>query len=240
MEWEEAQRMARRHLERPMDGMDHSEGEKETKFELPQLNSVLTPIVEARENDDPAEAPFPSQKVRKKLYIVLISLHGLVRGDSMELGRDADTGEQVLHNQNQQKDHRFDESLYDGFNVKTERALRIRARRGISCHGRCMPRMVVIPPRVDFSNVVVQDAGDVVDDVDSLAFTNPDGTITTPIAPRAEPPIWSEVMRFFTNPHKPMILVWLGQTLTRTLQRCYRRLVRLRRCVIWQTWYVSL
>lgn len=30
------------------------------------------------------------------LYIVLISLHGLVRGQHMELGKDADTGGQVL------------------------------------------------------------------------------------------------------------------------------------------------
>lgn len=29
------------------------------------------------------------------LYIVLISLHGLVRGQHMELGRDADTGGQA-------------------------------------------------------------------------------------------------------------------------------------------------
>jgi hypothetical protein len=29
------------------------------------------------------------------LYIVLISLHGLVRGQHMELGKDADTGGQV-------------------------------------------------------------------------------------------------------------------------------------------------
>lgn len=29
------------------------------------------------------------------LYIVLISLHGLVRGQAMELGKDADTGGQV-------------------------------------------------------------------------------------------------------------------------------------------------
>jgi hypothetical protein len=29
------------------------------------------------------------------LYIVLISLHGLVRGENMELGRDSDTGGQV-------------------------------------------------------------------------------------------------------------------------------------------------
>jgi sucrose-phosphate synthase len=29
------------------------------------------------------------------LYIVLISLHGLIRGDDLELGRDADTGGQT-------------------------------------------------------------------------------------------------------------------------------------------------
>lgn len=31
----------------------------------------------------------------ERLYVVLISLHGLVRGDRMELGRDSDTGGQV-------------------------------------------------------------------------------------------------------------------------------------------------
>ena len=30
-----------------------------------------------------------------KLYVILISMHGLVRGEHMELGRDADTGGQV-------------------------------------------------------------------------------------------------------------------------------------------------
>jgi hypothetical protein len=30
-----------------------------------------------------------------KLHLVLVSAHGLVRGDNMELGRDADTGGQV-------------------------------------------------------------------------------------------------------------------------------------------------
>jgi hypothetical protein len=30
-----------------------------------------------------------------RLYCVLISMHGLVRGDQMELGKDADTGGQV-------------------------------------------------------------------------------------------------------------------------------------------------
>lgn len=32
-----------------------------------------------------------------KLYCVLISMHGLVRGDAMELGKDPDTGGQVRH-----------------------------------------------------------------------------------------------------------------------------------------------
>lgn len=30
-----------------------------------------------------------------RLYIILISLHGLVRGEKMELGKDPDTGGQV-------------------------------------------------------------------------------------------------------------------------------------------------
>lgn len=33
----------------------------------------------------------------KGLYIVLISVHGLIRGDKLELGRDADTGGQILY-----------------------------------------------------------------------------------------------------------------------------------------------
>ncbi|KAL2636358.1 hypothetical protein R1flu_007837 [Riccia fluitans] len=397
LEWEDAQNMARRHLElqrgakEAMDEMsceDLSEGEKENRPEL-------APIAEGTEISigkpgGAAEATSPGQKPAKKLYIVLISLHGLVRGDNMELGRDSDTGGQVkyvvelaralalmpevyrvdlltrqicdpsvdyeygeptemLTAGSYDEDSEAGESsgayivripcgprekyirkellwpyiqefvdgalahilnmaqvlgeqiacgesvwphvihghyadagdsacllsgalnvpmvltghslgrnkleqlltqgrenhgkinatyrimrrieaeelsldtaelvitstrqeieeqwgLYDGFNVKTERALRLRARRGISCHGRYMPRMVVIPPGMDFSNVIVQDAGDVVDDVDSLAFTNSDGTITTPVSPRADPSIWSEILRFFTNPHKPMIL----------------------------------
>lgn len=39
--------------------------------------------------------PLTIQRV-EGLYIVLISLHGLVRGNRMELGRDPDTGGQVL------------------------------------------------------------------------------------------------------------------------------------------------
>lgn len=39
----------------------------------------------------------PPSSTRGGLYIVLISVHGLVRGRDMELGRDADTGGQVLY-----------------------------------------------------------------------------------------------------------------------------------------------
>ena len=33
----------------------------------------------------------------KPLFIVLLSIHGLVRGHDLELGRDADTGGQVKY-----------------------------------------------------------------------------------------------------------------------------------------------
>ena len=32
-----------------------------------------------------------------KLYLLLISIHGLIRGHDLELGRDADTGGQTLY-----------------------------------------------------------------------------------------------------------------------------------------------
>ena len=32
-----------------------------------------------------------------RLYIALISVHGLIRGEALELGRDADTGGQTLY-----------------------------------------------------------------------------------------------------------------------------------------------
>ena len=34
---------------------------------------------------------------RKPLYILLISVHGLIRGHNLELGRDADTGGQTKY-----------------------------------------------------------------------------------------------------------------------------------------------
>ena len=36
-------------------------------------------------------------KPKDPLYIVLISLHGLIRGHNLELGRDADTGGQTKY-----------------------------------------------------------------------------------------------------------------------------------------------
>ncbi|KAG7557288.1 Sucrose synthase [Arabidopsis suecica] len=90
--------------------------------------------------------------------------------------------------------------LYDGFDIKLERKLRVRRRRGVSCLGRYMPRMVVIPPGMDFSYVLTQDSQ--VPDGDLKSLIGPDrNQIKKPV-----PPIWSEIMRFFSNPHKPTIL----------------------------------
>ncbi|KAL9662270.1 hypothetical protein QQ045_027102 [Rhodiola kirilowii] len=73
--------------------------------------------------------------------------------------------------------------LYDGFDPILERKLRARSRRNVSCYGRYMPRMI---------------------DIDGEAEGNDDHQA----AP--DPPIWSEIMRFFTNPHKSMILALSG------------------------------
>ncbi|XP_024533254.1 probable sucrose-phosphate synthase 3 [Selaginella moellendorffii] len=96
--------------------------------------------------------------------------------------------------------------LYDGFDVKLDKTLRVRLKSGVSCGGRYMPRMVVIPPGMDFSNVIVQDAGDVFEGEGDVAFTGTEAAAVTPVSPRPQPPIWGEVMRFFVNPHKPMVL----------------------------------
>ncbi|KAK8668988.1 hypothetical protein V6N13_106431 [Hibiscus sabdariffa] len=85
--------------------------------------------------------------------------------------------------------------LYDGFDPVLERKLRARIKRGVSCHGRFMPRMLVIPPGLEFHNIALHD-GDMNGDVERNE-ENP----TSP-----DPPIWSEIMRFFSNPRKPMIL----------------------------------
>ncbi|XP_057766265.1 probable sucrose-phosphate synthase 2 isoform X2 [Salvia miltiorrhiza] len=117
------------------------------------------------------------------------------RIEAEELSLDA--AELVITSTKQEIEEQW--GLYDGFDVKLEKVLRARARRGVNCHGRFMPRMAVIPPGMDFSNVVVQE--EIAEgDGDIAALTNEASS------PKAVPPIWSEVMRFLTNPHKPMIL----------------------------------
>ncbi|CAO2143789.1 unnamed protein product [Urochloa humidicola] len=113
------------------------------------------------------------------------------RIEAEETGLDA--AEVVVTSTKQEVEEQW--GLYDGFDVMVERKLRVRRRRGVSCLGRYMPRMVVIPPGMDFSYV---DAGDGDDDIQAL--------ISPGKAKKPLPPIWSEVLRFFTNPHKPMIL----------------------------------
>ncbi|KAM1774412.1 hypothetical protein ACFX1R_045808 [Malus domestica] len=85
--------------------------------------------------------------------------------------------------------------LYDGFDPILERKLRARIKRGVSCHGRFMPRMVVIPPGMEFHHIIPLDG-----DGDGEGERHDDNSISP------DPPIWSEIMRFFTNPRKPMIL----------------------------------
>nr|O04933.1 RecName: Full=Probable sucrose-phosphate synthase 2; AltName: Full=UDP-glucose-fructose-phosphate glucosyltransferase 2 [Craterostigma plantagineum]CAA72491.1 sucrose-phosphate synthase [Craterostigma plantagineum] len=116
------------------------------------------------------------------------------RIEAEELSLDA--AELVITSTKQEIEEQW--GLYDGFDVKLERVLRARARRGVNCHGRFMPRMAVIPPGMDFSNVVVPEDGSEGDG--DLA------TLTEATSPRSVPAIWADVMRFLTNPHKPMIL----------------------------------
>ncbi|XP_042055373.1 probable sucrose-phosphate synthase 1 [Salvia splendens] len=84
--------------------------------------------------------------------------------------------------------------LYDGFDPILERKLRARIKRNVSCYGRFMPRTAVIPPGMEFHHIEPHDG-----DMDTETEGNEDGK-----AP--DPPIWTEIMRFFSNPRKPMIL----------------------------------
>ncbi|MQL83411.1 hypothetical protein Taro_015904 [Colocasia esculenta] len=121
--------------------------------------------------------------------------HIMRRIEAEELGLDA--AEMVVTSTRQEIEEQW--GLYDGFDLKIERKLRVRRRRGVSCLGRHMPRMVVIPPGMDFSYVTM-DSPDGEGDLQSLIGQD------RAHARRNLPPIWSEVTRFFTNPHKPMIL----------------------------------
>ncbi|XP_057453886.1 sucrose-phosphate synthase 4 [Lotus japonicus] len=109
-----------------------------------------------------------------------------------------DAAEMVITSTRQEIEEQW--GLYDGFDLKLERKLRVRRRRGVSCHGRHMPRMVVIPPGMDFSYVTAQDSIEGERELKSLIGSG------RAQSKRNLPPIWSEIMRFFTNPHKPLIL----------------------------------
>ena len=117
------------------------------------------------------------------------------RIEAEELSLDA--AELVITSTKQEIEEQW--GLYDGFDVKLERVLRARARRGVNCHGRYMPRMMVIPPGMDFSNVIVQDA-DAVDGDQAVAITSADATSAVPVSPRANPAIWEEVSPQFSFP----------------------------------------
>ncbi|KAI4378789.1 hypothetical protein MLD38_016220 [Melastoma candidum] len=115
-----------------------------------------------------------------------------IEGEELSL----DAAELVITSTQQEIEEQW--GLYDGFDVKLEKVLRARTNRGVDCHGRFMPRMAVIPPGMDFSYVVSREDNA---EADGELAALMDGS-----SPKAIPPIWSEVMRFFSNPHKPMIL----------------------------------
>lgn len=114
-----------------------------------------------------------------------------------------DSAELVITSTKQEIDQQW--GLYAGFSVKLERTLRLRAKQGVKCYGRYMPTMAVIAPGMDFSSVLVPDVGDVIEDVESVAYTGPDATAVIP-ASKPDPPLWDEILHFFKNPAKPMIL----------------------------------
>ncbi|XP_010520567.1 PREDICTED: sucrose-phosphate synthase 1 [Tarenaya hassleriana] len=111
-----------------------------------------------------------------------------IEGEELSL----DASEIVITSTRQEIDEQW--RLYDGFDPILERKLRARIKRNVSCYGRFMPRMVIIPPGMEFHHIVPHD-GD---------MEEADGNDEHPASP--DPPIWAEIMRFFTNPRKPMIL----------------------------------
>ncbi|EEC72629.1 hypothetical protein OsI_06131 [Oryza sativa Indica Group] len=112
----------------------------------------------------------------------------MCRIEAEELSLDA--SEIVIASTRQEIEEQW--NLYDGFEVILARKLRARVKRGANCYGRYMPRMVIIPPGVEF--------GHIIHDFEM------DGEEENPCPASEDPPIWSQIMRFFTNPRKPMIL----------------------------------
>jgi sucrose-phosphate synthase len=117
VEWDYSREVARRKLEQELgrreaaeDLSELSEGEKDNITAKPDAAPAL-PAAEAHaDNGEPQQRSRlarinseerlvsddeEDQSKKRNLYIVLISIHGLVRGENMELGRDSDTGGQV-------------------------------------------------------------------------------------------------------------------------------------------------
>lgn len=104
-----------------------------------------------------------------------------------------DSSEIVITSTRQEIDEQW--RLYNAFDPILEKKLRARIKRNVSCYGKFMPRMAIIPPGMEFHNIAPQDG-----DMDGEMEGNDDHPTTQ------DPPIWTEIMRFFNNPRKPMIL----------------------------------
>ncbi|KAK8544716.1 hypothetical protein V6N13_045795 [Hibiscus sabdariffa] len=68
--------------------------------------------------------------------------------------------------------------LYDGFDPVLECKLRARIKRGVNCHWRFVPRMVVIPPGIEFHHILPRD-----EDIDGDMERNEEN-------PTSDPSIW--------------------------------------------------
>ncbi|XP_073132082.1 probable sucrose-phosphate synthase isoform X1 [Henckelia pumila] len=112
------------------------------------------------------------------------------RIEAEELSLDA--SEIVITSTRQEIDEQW--RLYDGFDPILERKLRARIKRNVSCYGRFMPRTAVIPPGMEFNHITPHDG-----DMDTETEASEGGK-------SPDPPIWVEIMRFLSNPRKPMIL----------------------------------
>ncbi|KAK8505357.1 hypothetical protein V6N12_067324 [Hibiscus sabdariffa] len=74
--------------------------------------------------------------------------------------------------------------LYDGFDPVLECKLRARIKRGVNCHWRFVPRMVVIPPGIEFHHILPRD-----EDIDGDMERNEEN-------PTSDPSIWSEAAAY--------------------------------------------
>eukprot|EP01018_Ginkgo_biloba_P012399 Gb_17607 [translate_table: standard] len=102
-----------------------------------------------------------------------------------------DSAELVVTSTRQEIEEQW--GLYDGFDLELNKKLRARTKRGVNCYGRYMPRMAVIPPGMDFSNVIVQEENTEVDSDNDYSQ-------------RLDSPLWNEMLRFLDNTSKPIIL----------------------------------